>query len=177
MSRDSGVLMHLSSLPSNYGIGTMGKVAYQFADFLAASGFKYWQLLPICPPSVGNSPYSAYSSFAGNPYFIDLDQLKEKGLLQAKDYQLIEWSKQEDKVDYEALKKYRMPILRKAALKYLDQKEEDYYRFQEDNGYWLEDYAYFMALKQSHRFKPWNQWPKDLRGHKEIELSDKEKKE
>ena len=79
--RSSGVLLHISSLPSPYGIGTMGKEAYKFVDFLKKSGQRYWQILPICPTGYGDSPYQSFSSFAGNPYFIDLDILRRKKLL------------------------------------------------------------------------------------------------
>ena len=87
--RTSGILMHISSLPSPYGIGTMGKEARKFVDFLDKSGQTYWQILPICPTSYGDSPYQSFSTFAGNPYFIDLDTLVEEGVLDKKDLSLI----------------------------------------------------------------------------------------
>ena len=92
--------MHLSSLPSPHGIGTMGKAAYDFVDFLQESGQTCWQLLPICPTSYGDSPYQSYSTFAGNPYFIDLDELKHMGVLEAADYENVDWQSSPDKVNY-----------------------------------------------------------------------------
>ena len=101
--RKSGILMHISSLSSPYGIGTMGETARQFVDFLKEGGQRCWQLLPICPTSYGDSPYQSYSTFAGNPYFIDLDELEKIGLLQKSDYQNIDWECSPDKVNYGAM--------------------------------------------------------------------------
>ena len=99
--RASGILMPIFSLPSDYGIGTMGKAAYEFIDFLKNSGQKYWQLLPIGPTSYGDSPYQSFSSFAGNPYFIDFDLLAEDNLLEKSDYENIDFGDNDEKVDYE----------------------------------------------------------------------------
>ena len=98
--RSSGILMHISSLPSPYGIGTMGKEAREFVDFLVKSAQTYWQVLPICPTSYGDSPYQSFSSFAGNPYFIDLDTLCEEGLLEKKEYEAYPWGDHAKEVDY-----------------------------------------------------------------------------
>ena len=97
--RASGILLHISSLPSPYGIGTLGKAAYDFADFLKAAGQKYWQILPIHPTSYGDSPYQSFSTCAGNPYFIDLDLLREDGLLEQEELDAIDWSCSEQRVD------------------------------------------------------------------------------
>ena len=92
MKRASGVLMHISSLPGDTGIGTLGKEAYEFVDFLKNSGQTYWQVLPLCPTSYGDSPYQSFSTFAGNPYFIDFELLCDDGLLKKSDYEKIKWS-------------------------------------------------------------------------------------
>ena len=113
--RASGVLMHLSSLPSPYGIGTMGAAARAFVDFLAAAGQRYWQLLPICPTSYGDSPYQSFSTFAGNPYLIDLDALAADGLLRSEEYRSIDWESTPDRVNYGVLYQKRWAVLRKAC--------------------------------------------------------------
>ena len=99
--RQCGILMHISSLSSEYGIGTLGEKAYEFADFLKASGQSLWQILPLCPTSFGDSPYQSFSSFAGNPFFIDFDLLRKENLLKKSDYADINWSSHPEKVDYE----------------------------------------------------------------------------
>ena len=100
IERSSGILRPISSLPSPHGIGTMGKAAYDFADFLAAAGQKYWQLLPLGPTSYGDSPYQSFSSFAGNPYYVDLDMLIEEGLLDKSTVNDIKWGELEYDIDY-----------------------------------------------------------------------------
>jgi len=97
--RKSGVLMHISSLPSKYGVGTFGKEAYKFVDFLKNSHQTYWQILPIGPTGYGDSPYQSFSTFAGNPYFIDLEMLEETGMLQRSDYAELDWGNDCEKVD------------------------------------------------------------------------------
>ncbi|MBQ7871137.1 MAG: 4-alpha-glucanotransferase, partial [Oscillospiraceae bacterium] len=98
--RASGILMHISSLPSPYGIGSMGKAAFDFADFLQEAGQHYWQILPIGPTSYGDSPYQSFSTYAGNPYFIDLDLLAEEGLLTREELEAIDWDSHSQRVDY-----------------------------------------------------------------------------
>ena len=110
--RKSGVLMHLASLPSEYGVGTMGAEARKFADFLSDAGQQYWQLLPICPTSYGDSPYQSFSTFAGNPYFISLDELIEEGVLTRAECEKVNWGKAKGSVDYEKIYKGRYPLLR-----------------------------------------------------------------
>ena len=121
--------MPMSSLPSPYGIGTMGKCAYKFVDFLKEAGQKYWQLLPLCPTGFGDSPYSSFSTFAGNPYFIDLDMLIADKLITSKDIEGIEWSESADKVSYGTIYNSRFTVLRKAfvmgRIKYFRQIEEN----------------------------------------------------
>ena len=150
--------MHLSSIPSPHGIGSMGQAARDFVDFLHESGQSVWQLLPICPTSYGDSPYQSYSTFAGNPYFIDLDELKEMGVLEAEDYENVDWESTPDKVNYGTLYKKRYPILQKAAHNFLKAPTEEFWTFCRENEYWLSDFALFMALKDAHDGKSWSEW-------------------
>ena len=154
--------MHLSSLPSPYGIGTMGKAAREFVDFLAAAGQSCWQLLPICPTSYGDSPYQSFSTFAGNPYFLDLDQLADDGLLECTDYESIDWESRPDDVNYGALYEKRWPILRKSVSAFLRRPDHDFEEFCQRES-WLENYAFFMALKDAHGGRPWWEWDRPLR--------------
>lgn len=177
--RKSGILMHLSSLPSPYGIGTMGKAAREFVDFLKASGQSCWQLLPVCPTSYGDSPYQSYSTFAGNPYFIDLEQLTEMGLLDKSDYETIDWESEPEKVNYGALYHKRYPVLRKAAERFLQNPPEDFEEFCSENEAWLSDFALFMALKDVHDGAQWSEWKVPLRNRdaKALEEAANEQKD
>lgn len=161
--RRSGILMHLSSLPSPRGIGSMGQPARDFVDFLEAAGQSIWQLLPICPTSYGDSPYQSFTTFAGNPYFIDLDELAAEGLLERSEYEKIDWESAPDDINYGVLYRKRYPILRLAADRFLMQPPEDFEDFCRENAAWLEDYALFMALKNGHGGSPWWQWEEDVR--------------
>ena len=161
--RASGVLMHLSSLPSPYGIGTMGAAAREFVDFLVAAGQKYWQILPICPTSYGDSPYQSFSTFAGNPYLIDLDLLAADGLLQREEYETIDWESTPDCVNYGALYRKRWNVLRKACNRLLQDPPAAYGEFCNENAFWLPDYALFMALKDEHGGRAWTEWEPALR--------------
>ena len=136
--------MPISSLPSPYGIGTLGKAAYEFIDFLVKSNQKYWQLLPVGPTSYGDSPYRSFSTFAGNPYFIDLDMLIEDGLLTKDDVDGINWGESEESVDYGALYNNRFTVLKKARDTGLVRDAADFARFVEANKEWLVDYALYM---------------------------------
>ena len=151
MNRSSGILLHLSSLPSPHGIGTMGQAARDFVDFLARAGQKYWQILPICPTSYGDSPYQSFSTFAGNPYFIDLDLLAADGLLLPAEYEGIDWGGSPECVDFGRMYELRYPILHKACQRLLDAPLADYADFCRENAFWLPDYALFMALKDAHQ--------------------------
>ena len=113
--RAGGILMHLSSLPSPHGIGTMGAAARAFVDFLTAAGQQYWQILPVCPTSYGDSPYQSFSTFAGNPYLIDLDDLAADGLLSPEEYRSVDWESSPDRVNFGVLYQKRYPILRLAG--------------------------------------------------------------
>ena len=167
MKRSSGILMPMSSLPSKYGIGTMGKAAYEFVDFLKASGQSYWQLLPLVPTGYGDSPYSSYSTFAGNPYFIDLEMLIEEGLLEESELQDIDWGKDPEKVDYGKLYNNRYAVLRLAFKRGFAKYEKDVEKFREENKSWLDNYALFIALKAHFDMKDWIDWPQeDIRLHK-----------
>lgn len=171
LDRRAGVLMHISSLPSNYGIGTFGKAAYDFVDFLAEAGQTYWQMLPLGPTGYGNSPYQSLSSYAGNPYFIDLDLLMDAGLLKKEEVEGIDWG-EEETVDYGKLYNNRYRIL-SIATKRLDQAfPEDYLSFLKSEKDWLHDYAIFMAIKEDRNGESWVKWPKALRNHASKEVKD-----
>ena len=135
--RSSGVLMHISSLPSPYGIGTMGKEARKFADFLEKSGQKYWQILPICPTSYGDSPYQSFSSFAGNPYFIDLEYLCKEKLLKKAECESFPWGKKADKVAYGVMYESRYKLLKIAFERFLRAEPDDFEAFCEKEADWL----------------------------------------
>lgn len=161
--RNSGVLMHLSSLPSPYGIGTMGKQAKKFVDFLEKSGQTYWQILPICPTSYGDSPYQSPSGFAGNPYFIDLDYLCKERLLRKSECEEYQWYKKETEVDYAIIYKNRYSLLHLAQRRFFLRDLEDFNRFCEEESDWLEDFALFMAIKEAYGGAEWTLWEKPLK--------------
>ena len=158
--RKSGILMHISSLPNAYGIGSMGKCAYEFVDFLSEAGQTYWQVLPLCPTGYGDSPYQSFSTFAGNHYLIDLDLLMEEGLLKREEVDAVNWGRDENRVDFGCLYENRLPLLRLAYERF--QPDAAYEAFVADNADWLEDYALFMALKAKFRGSPWQNWPVGL---------------
>lgn len=156
--RTSGILMHISSLPSKYGIGTMGKEAKRFVNFLAEAGQTYWQILPVCPTSYGDSPYQSFSSFAGNPYFIDLELLCRDGLLTEEECSSYSWGADETKVDYGILYENRYDLLKKAYARFLARKPKAFYAFCKKEQAWLDDYALFMALKDENGGAAWQEW-------------------
>lgn len=141
----------------------MGKEARVFADFLAAGGQRYWQLLPLGPTGYGDSPYQSFSTFAGNPYLIDLDFLAEEGLLTEPEYAGEDWGEDPQRVDFGLLYRKRYPVLKKAVRRLLERKEPEYETFLAENAHWLPDYALFMALKDAGGGTPWWQWPEELR--------------
>lgn len=177
ITRSSGILMHITSLPSPYGIGTFGREAYKFVDFLAKAGQKYWQILPVGPTGAGDSPYQSFSTFAGNPYFIDLDLLVEEGLLQKEDYEKVDFGDDSTKVDYEKIFNNKMPVLKIAFENskeiYKDENKSfkgesktlrnDIKKFREENKQWLEDYALYMAVKGQFELKSWQEWDEDIK--------------
>ena len=165
-SHKSGLLMPISSLPSAYGIGSFGKSAYDFVDFLTETKTKCWQVLPLNPTSYGDSPYQSPAAVAGNPYFIDLDILAKKGLLSKQD--LAENKNDSKRVDYGWLFNTRYAVLRKAHAKFLEkngQNEESYKTFLGENTHWLPDYSLFMALKAHYNYAVWTSWAAE---HKDI---------
>ena len=160
--RESGILMHISSLPSEFGIGTFGKEAYRFVDFLKKGGQKYWQVLPMCPVGAGNSPYQSVSCFAGNPLFIDLEKLEEEGLIKSDDYKELFFGEDKEKVDFEALFKNKMPVLFSAAKEFLKNLNEDYKAFCNENFDWLENFALFSAISDKNGYGSFKDWDKSL---------------
>ncbi len=158
IGRSSGILMPLSALPSPYGIGTLGKEAREFVDFLADSGQKFWQMLPVGPTSYGDSPYQSPSSFAGNPYFIDLDILKEDGLLEQDEIDGLFWGDNPEKVDYSALYQNRYSLLLKAYERGFERDKQKVEAFSKENAFWLYDYALYMAVKRHFGMKSWLEW-------------------
>ena len=133
MKRACGILLPISSLPSKYGIGCFSKEAYKWVDQLKDAGQSYWQILPLTPTSYGDSPYQSPSSFAGNPYFIDLEELIEEGLLTKKECDAINWGGNSSYVDYEALSNHRLEVLKKAFEKEDLDNKEDYKKFVKEN--------------------------------------------
>lgn len=158
--RSSGVLMHLSSLPSPYGIGTMGKQAKKFVDFLEKAGQTYWQILPICPTSYGDSPYQSPSGFAGNPYFIDLDLLCEQKLLKKSECRSYLWCESEEEVDYSLMYRNRYDLLKKAQSRFFADEPADYQEFCNEESDWLDDFALFMSIKEAYGGTQWSKWEK-----------------
>lgn len=155
--RECGVLLPISSLPSKYGIGCFSKSAYEFVDQLKAAGQGCWQILPLGPTSYGDSPYQSFSTFAGNPYFISLEDLIEEGVLTEKECDAVDFGSREDDVDYEKIYKGRYKLLRKAYERSDISKNSDFVRFQQEQAHWLGDYALFMAVKDQFEGIPWTE--------------------
>ncbi len=160
--RGAGLLLPISSLPSPYGIGTLGDEAYKFVDSLVLAGQKYWQVLPVGPTSFGDSPYQSFSAFAGNPYFIDLDFLIEEQLLKQTDVTSLTWGDRDDEVDYATIYNNRFQVLKIAYKNSLHKQTTDYKNFCSDNIYWLDDYSFYMALKFHFENREWLLWDKDI---------------
>lgn len=160
--RTSGILMPVFSLPSPFGIGTFGKEAYEFVDFLEEAEQSYWQILPLSPTSFGDSPYQSFSSYAGNPYFIDLDLLCEQSLLKREDYENVDFGVFEEEVDYEKLYNNRYKVL-KIAYSNFYKANNEYKSFCEKESVWLDDYALFMAIKDSKGGEAWCNWETPLK--------------
>lgn len=161
--RSSGVLMHITSLPGPYGIGTFGEPAYKFVDFLQLAGQRYWQILPLGPTGFGDSPYQSFSTFAGNPYLIDFNLLLQEGLLNKEDFQNINFGDTINRVDFKKIFENKFIILKKAYRKGKEIYYNEIEEFKNNNKDWIEDYALFMALKFENQLKPWKMWDKDLR--------------
>ena len=157
--RESGILLSLTSLPACYGIGTLGREAYKFIDFLTKSNQTYWQLLPLVPFGKGNSPYSSQSTFAGEILLIDIEMLVDINLLQPDNIAEKEFPKN---VDYKAVRKFKLPLLKKAAENF-DIKNSDFLNFKRKNAYWIRDYCLFMAIKDSFCGMPFYKWSDPLK--------------
>ena len=158
MDRKSGILLHISSLPTRYGIGSLGRAAYDFADFLRDAGQTYWQLLPLGPTGCGDSPYQSFSTFAGNPYFIDLELLAEDGLLEKSELDAVDWGHDPRYVDYGKIYAGRFPLLRRAFQRGFPRDMAAVERFRQQNP-WVENYALYMAVKTHFGMKSWLDWP------------------
>ncbi|MCI8775857.1 MAG: 4-alpha-glucanotransferase [Oscillospiraceae bacterium] len=163
MKRSCGVLLPIASLPSRYGIGSFSESAYNFVDWLSDSGQTYWQILPLGPVGYGDSPYQSFSTFAGNPYFISLESLIEKGLLTESECNEADFGVNEESIDYEKLYINRYPLLKKAYGRANLDGDKSYKNFIEENNFWLEDYALYMALKEMYNGKEWTEWEPDIK--------------
>ena len=159
--RAAGVLLPVFSLPSPYGVGTFGRAAYDWIDFLSLAGQKYWQVLPLVPTGFGDSPYQSFSAFAGNPYFVDLDALVEEELLTHEECTSLNWGKDEHRLDYDAVAAGRDVLLRKAFSRFKDREKLE--EFAKKQAAWAEDYALFMAIKTKINASAWTDWDEDIR--------------
>lgn len=179
--RESGILMPLFSIPSKYGIGSLGDEAYRFIDFLEKSGQGFWQVLPLGPTGFGNSPYQPLSAFAGNPYFISPEKLIEAGLLTWDECNSFDFGDNVEKVDYGKMYENRSKLLRKAHERFIEKKNSDakvakeYQDFIDENKTWLEDFALYYSIKATLEGKPWYEWPEDLMTRKQAALDDYKK--
>lgn len=171
LKRGAGILLPISSLPSPYGIGTLGKEAYEFVDQLSESGQSYWQVLPVGPTSYGDSPYQSFSAFAGNPYFIDLDRLVQEGLLKQDDMAEIDWGELVYDVDYHKMYDNRYRVLKRAFYRWTEKQTDGFEDFLLQNQEWLEDYSLFMACKEYFDDAKWLSWEKDIRRRKPEALT------
>ena len=160
--RSAGVLLPVASLPSQYGIGCFSKEAYDFIDLLKRANQSYWQILPLGPTSFGDSPYQSFSTFAGNPYFIDLEKLIDNGLITKEECDECDFGDDDRYVDYEKIYHSRFGILW-TAYKNFDLNHEEYLKFIENNKEWLDDYALYMAVKDSYEGLMWTKWDDDIK--------------
>ena len=158
MKRSCGILLPVSALPSPYGIGTLGKEAYDFVDFLHEARQSWWQMLPVGPTSYGDSPYQSFSAYAGNPYFVDLETLRADGLLKQAELEAVDWGTDPEMVDYGKIYDNRFYLLEKATERGWKRDAEQVKSFIEENAGWLPDYALFMALKRRFGMKSWTEW-------------------
>lgn len=165
--RGCGILLAISSLPSKYGIGCFSKEAYQFVDWLKEAGQKYWQILPLGPTGYGNSPYQSFSTFAGNPYFIDLETLIEEGYLTKEECASLEYVEEERYVDYGWIYHNRFHILSKAFERFYQKEEDGFLEFCKEQASWLEDYSLFMAIKEKVNSSSYCDWEEPIRQRKE----------
>lgn len=180
MERNAGVIMHIASLPGKFGIGTFGKEAYDYVEFLLKSGLKYWQILPLGQTGYGDSPYQSFSAFAGNPYFIDFDILNKEGLLHEEEYLNENYGDNVEYIDYGLLFDVKYNVLRRAYnnFKNLDNLElrEEFEKFNEENKEWLDDYSLYMAVKGKFNLVSWQEWDEDIK-KREPEAMERYKRE
>lgn len=169
--RTSGVLLPIFSLPSRYGIGCFSKEAYEFVDMLEKGGQKNWQILPLGPTGYGDSPYQSFSTYAGNPYFIDLEELIRKGLLTEEECKSCDFGADPLYIDYEKMYYGRFPVLFKAFQRFVP--DERYWEFIKENEFWLDDYSLYMAIKDENKGKCWNEWAEELRDRDSETLKEK----
>ncbi len=167
-ARASGILLHPTSLPGRWGIGDLGEAAFQFVDFLATTGQQLWQVMPLGPTGYGDSPYQSFSAFAGNPLLISFDQLHDEGLLTDEDFANIP-EFPHDRVNYGDVIPFKIGLLRRSFERFQTHTDtklvEAFNRFRTESSAWLDDYALFAALKDSHGGAPWNQWEDDISRH------------
>lgn len=151
MKRSAGILYPIFSLPSRYGIGCFSKEAYEFIDFLKKAGQTYWQILPMHPTGFGDSPYQPVSAFAGNPYFISLEDLIQDGLLTEEECNSYDFGHDVEHINYGALYNYRQDLIKQAFVRF--HADDDYETFKKEASYWLKDYALYMVNKNSRKAK------------------------
>ncbi|MBQ9898145.1 MAG: 4-alpha-glucanotransferase [Ruminococcus sp.] len=173
--RKSCILMHISSLPSEYGIGKMGRHAFAFVDFLKSTGTKCWQILPLSPTSYGDSPYQSFSVNAGNPYFIDFEILEGDGLLERHEFASFDWQTSPERVDYALIYENCFKVLKIAYSRFKPARVPEYKAFCDDNKNWLDGYALFMALKSKNGGRAWYEWENDLAMHKPKAVNEAKK--
>ncbi len=171
--RNSGILLHITSLPGDEGVGTMGKNAFQFVDFLVETGQQLWQILPLGPVGAGNSPYQCFSAFAGNPQLIDLQILQDEGFLSAKELENIPPFLKR-KVEFEKVRSWKHGLFEKAFARFqyekIHQYLDEYNYFLNEHGWWLHDYALFMAAKEHFGVISWHKWDNDFKFRKKEAL-------
>lgn len=172
--RSCGILMHITSLPSPYGIGTFGKEAEHFVDWLKSAGQSYWQVLPVGPTGYGDSPYQSFSTYAGNPLLIDLDALVQGGLLSKTECENADFGSAPSNVDFDKVNSAKMALLRNAYKKF--KENADYLAFEKNEAEWLDDYSLFMALKAENNLVSWTEWSDDLRFRKPEAISEAKKR-
>lgn len=163
MKRQCGMLLPVASLPSKYGIGSFSKEAYAFVDMLHETGQSLWQILPIGPTGYGDSPYQSFSTYAGNPYFIDLETLIQEGLLTEEECDGYDWGSDNETIEYDKIYASRFEVLKKAYRRYSVDNDIEFRKFYEKNLFWIRDYALFMAVKDSKNGACWSDWEEDIR--------------
>lgn len=161
--RAAGILLPISSIPSKYGIGSFSKEAYEFVDFLKEAGQTYWQILPLGPTGYGDSPYQSFSTFAGNPYYIDLEELIDAGWITKKQCEACDWGSNEEYAEYEKIYASRFKILKTAFKNSKIEDKKEFRDFVKAQAPWLNDYALYMAVKDANKGISWAQWEEDIR--------------